>query len=87
MNMLSSANYRHIEIDNPICGRRFHLAWEEGTGNVVPKVEVKCPHCDVTIFSASNHPPVILSREENLISSPDGSRPICSECKFQAYKR
>lgn len=87
MNNLSTANYRKIEIDNPTCGRRFHLAWEEGTGNLIPEVSIKCPHCNVTIFSATNHPPVILCREENLVSKPNGSNQICTKCEFKTYRR
>ena len=73
--------YHKIEIDNAVCKRRFHIAFEEGQPNL-PEVIIKCPHCKVTIYQANNHPPAILSREENLVKSPDGSRPLVYECKF-----
>lgn len=86
MSHSSTAKYRKIEIDNPVCGRRFHIAWEEGTNNLVPETRVNCPHCGVTIFEAKNHPAAILSREENFISASDGTRQMCYECKFQTHK-
>ncbi len=73
--------YRKFEIDNVVCRRRFHIAYEEGQ-KPQPKVEVDCPHCGVRLFEAVDHPPVILLREENLVKSPDGSRPLLYECKF-----
>lgn len=73
--------YHKIEIDNAVCNRRFHVVFEEGQPNL-PQVVIKCPHCQVTIYEAKNHPPALLSREENLVKSPDGSRPIVYECKF-----
>lgn len=77
------STYHKIEIDNPICQRRFHIAYESG---VKPEnhVEVKCPHCGVVLFDENNHSPAILAREENLVNSPDGSRPMVYECKFSA---
>jgi hypothetical protein len=86
MSHSSSAKYRKIEIDNPICNRRFHIAWEEGTAKVVPETRVNCPHCGVTLFEAKNHAPVILLREENLVNAPDGTRRMCYECKLQPHK-
>ncbi len=86
MSHSSSANYRKIEIDNPICGRRFHIAWEEGAAKIVPETKVECPHCGVTLFKAENHAPAILLREENLVNAPNGSRTQCNECKFQQHK-
>lgn len=74
-------SYKKIEIDNSVCKRRFHIAFEEGRPPVA-EARAICPHCGVTLFEAKNHPPVILSREENLIHSPDGSRPTLNECKF-----
>lgn len=79
----SDKTYHKVEVDNPICQRRFHIAFEQG---IRPETEVRavCPHCGVTVFEASCHPPVVLTRDENLIHSPDGSRPMVYECKFIA---
>lgn len=77
-----SGRYRHLEVDNAVCMRRFHVCYEEGTSNPLPHVEVKCPHCGVTVFEADNHVEVMLARDENLVSRPDGSRPIVYECRF-----
>lgn len=75
-------SYRKIEIDNPICKRRFHVAFEEGNDKVEAKVDLKCPHCGVTVYEAESHPPALLLREENLVKSPDGSRPLMGACAF-----
>ncbi|NBW80342.1 hypothetical protein EBR21_01180 [bacterium] len=73
--------YRKIEIDNATCKRRFHVAFEEGQ-TPVSETKVLCPHCGVTLFEAKNHPPAILSRDENLVKSPDGSNTTLNECRF-----
>lgn len=79
----SDKRYHKVEVDNPICQRRFHIAYEQG---MRPETEVsaQCPHCGVTVFEAKVHPPVVLTRDENLIHAPDGSRPMVYECKFSA---
>lgn len=77
----SKLNYKKIEIDNSVCKRRFHIAYEEGRSPVA-ETSALCPHCGITLFEAKNHPPVILSRDENLIQSPDGSRTTLNTCKF-----
>ncbi|NBO38264.1 hypothetical protein EBU99_06750 [bacterium] len=74
-------SYRKIEVDNAVCRRRFHIAFEEGQAPVA-ETKVECPHCGVTLFHAQNHPQAILSREENLVKSPDGSRTTLNECHF-----
>ncbi|MEY3903631.1 MAG: hypothetical protein RL189_2937 [Pseudomonadota bacterium] len=74
-------NYKKIEIDNSVCRRRFHIAYEEGQSPVA-ETKVLCPHCGVTLFEARNHPPAILSRDENLVKSPDGTNTTLSECQF-----
>ncbi|BBH52860.1 MULTISPECIES: hypothetical protein [Fluviispira] len=77
----SNVKYEKRLIDNAVCRRRFHLVYEEGTKNE-SHVEIKCPHCGVTLFEENNHPTVTLARDENLIKSPDGTQPIVYECKF-----
>ena len=78
---MDERKYVKFEVDNPICKRRFHIAFEEGSPKL-PEVNILCPHCNVTVYHAANHPQSILVREENLIKSPDGSRPIVSKCDF-----
>jgi hypothetical protein len=74
--------YKKIEIDNPICNRRFHIAWEERANAPKGHVRLDCPHCGVTIFERDDFPPAIITREENLVKSPDGSRPLLQHCEF-----
>lgn len=74
-------NYKKIEVDNPICNRRFHLAFEEGR-QPIAKAEVLCPHCGSSIYLATNHPPILLTRDENLIKAPDNSRQTMKTCQF-----
>ena len=74
--------YCKIEIDNPICNRRFHIAFEERDGAKKGHAKVLCPHCGVTVFEQSDSPVAILAREENLVKAPDGSRPLISACLF-----
>jgi hypothetical protein len=73
--------YRKIEIDNAICNRRFHIAFEEGQ-KLVARQTIACPHCGVVLWEEDQFPPAILLREENLVKSPDGSRPMLTECQF-----
>jgi DNA-directed RNA polymerase subunit RPC12/RpoP len=80
-NLNLSAEYEKIEIDSPICGRRFHIGYEVG-GTIYNHVEVNCPHCGVLLFEKNYHPAAALMREENLVKAPDGSREIISECQF-----
>lgn len=75
--------YKKAVIDNAVCGRRFHIAFEEG-GETLPHVKIACPHCGETVFEANHHAEAILSREENLTQSPDGSFPIIYNCSFNS---
>lgn len=79
----SEMKYQKLLIDNATCKRRFHLVFESGAKNT-DHVEIKCPHCGITLFNQDNHPPVILARDENLIKSPDGSESIIYACKFNS---
>ena len=73
--------YTKLLVDNTTCQRRFHLVYEEGAEKQ-PHVQVVCPHCQAVVFSENNHDPVMLSREENLVKSPDGRESLMSECRF-----
>ncbi len=80
-NRSNNMKYEKRLIDNATCKRRFHLDFESGAKNDAHD-EVKCPHCGVILFDETNHPPVMIARDENLIKSPDGSEPIIYDCKF-----
>ena len=73
--------YQKIEVDNAICNRRFHIAFEQGQAKVA-HTEINCPHCGVKLWEAHNHVPALLLREENLVKNPDGTNPMVYECKF-----
>ena len=74
--------YKKIEIDNPVCMRRFHLAYDDET-ETASEVKIHCPHCQVVIFASADHPRVSFLREENLTSVSDLSPLLINECKFQ----
>jgi hypothetical protein len=74
--------YQKVLIDNTVCSRRFHLTYDN-EAPLLPQVEVKCPHCDHTIFHAENHPPVKLARDENLVRTTALSRTLVRECDFK----
>lgn len=81
----SEIEYKKILIDNAVCNRRFHLVYEEKVENE-KHVKIDCPHCGVTLFEKDNHPPVMLTREENLVNAPNGvDAKIMYDCKF--YKK
>ena len=75
--------YVKLLVYNASCKRRFHLVYEAGS-TPLKSVEVKCPHCGIIVFEQTDHPSVIIAREENLIKSPDGSESIIYECKFNS---
>ena len=79
-------HYKKIEIDNPICNRRFHVAWEEREDAPMGHVALSCPHCGVTIFERDDFPMAMITREENLVKAPDGSRPLVQDCAFLRSK-
>ena len=74
--------YRKILIDNTTCSRRFHLTYDDENANQ-PRTEIKCPHCQVTIFAEENHPEVRFAREENLTQTMRLSEELISECAFE----
>jgi len=77
----SKFEYHKIEVDNAVCRRRFHIAFETGQAPV-KHVKIDCPHCGLRLWEAENHPPALLLREENLVRSPDGSVPLLTSCPF-----
>lgn len=74
--------YRKMLIDNVTCSRRFHLTFDD-EAPVAPRVEVRCDLCDIVIFSADNHPPVSLARDENLVKTASLSEHVISDCQFE----
>jgi hypothetical protein len=75
-------SYQKFLVDNTVCSRRFHISFDDEAAPVAT-VEVKCPFCDIVVFSASNHPPVILAREENLVKTSSLAELTVSECTFE----
>jgi len=77
-------DYKKILIDNTVCGRRFHLVYEQG-GLLEPEAKVNCPHCGITLFQEHNHPAVTLTREENLVCAPTGvESKLLTACDFKS---
>ena len=75
-------SYEKLLVDNVACSRRFHLTFDN-EAPLVNKVEIKCPHCQHTVFHAENHPQVKLARDENLVRTTTLSRDILRECDFK----
>lgn len=75
-------SYKKIFVDNVNCSRRFHISFDD-ENTPEPKVELKCPFCDYVIFSAENHPPVELARQENLIQKNNLASLVKRECHFK----
>ena len=75
-------SYKKLLVDNTTCSRRFHITYDD-QASPLPRVELRCQFCDARIFSAENHPPVTLAREENLIKTSALSEELMSECNFQ----
>jgi hypothetical protein len=75
-------SYQKILVDNTICSRRFHVTFDDESTSV-DKVELHCPHCNAVVFKASNHPPAIIARDENMIKTAQLSRDLMRTCSFQ----
>ena len=74
--------YKKILVDNLTCKRRFHISFDD-EAPTVPKVEIKCLHCDAVVFRRENHAPAKLARDEVLIKLTDLSPIRTTECYFQ----
>lgn len=77
-----SMSYKKILVDNTTCSRRFHITFDDEAAPK-PRVEVRCPFCNVVVFDEENHPAVTLAREENLVKTSALSENIVSECHFE----
>lgn len=75
-------SYTKLLVDNTVCSRRFHMIYDS-EAPLMAKVQVKCPHCQHVLFSAENHPPVKLARDENLVRTTQLSRNLVKECDFK----
>ncbi len=75
-------SYCKVLVDNPSCSRRFHVTFDD-EAQPEAKVELRCPFCDVVIFSKTDHPPATLARQENLTKTTNLSENLLTECKFR----
>src|SRR5688572_18927932 len=73
--------YQKLLVDNVVCSRRFHLTYDDESAKL-PQVEVKCHHCGITVFAATNHPAVKFARDENLIQTSELSDNIIRKCEM-----
>jgi hypothetical protein len=74
--------YRKTLVDNVTCSRRFHITFDD-EAPPAPRVEVRCQFCSAVIFSAENHAPVKLAREENLVKTSALAENIVTECQLE----
>jgi hypothetical protein len=74
--------YNKFLVDNITCSRRFHITFDDEHERV-PRVEIKCRICNATLFTAENHPPVTLAREENLIKTSALAELVVTDCNFE----
>ena len=75
-------SYTKVLVDNPTCARRFHLTFDDEAGHL-PRVEIRCPHCQVVVFAAEDHAAVKLVREENLTKTSALSDHLVTDCQFE----
>lgn len=75
-------SYQKFLVDNVICSRRFHVTFDD-EAKPVERAEVRCPHCSVVLWSAENHPPVTMARDENNVKTTQLSRNLARSCNFQ----
>lgn len=75
-------SYQKFLVDNVTCSRRFHLTYDD-EAKPVSTAEIKCPHCQVVLWSSERHPPVKLARDENLVTKTQLSRNLTRECEFK----
>ena len=74
--------YHKIVVDNPVCMRRFHLACDDEVSDA-PRTELRCPHCQVVIFTAEAGKTVSFLREENLTKVTAFSTQLTNDCAWQ----
>ncbi len=74
--------YQKFLVDNVTCSRRFHITYDPDAPTVA-KTEAKCPYCNLVVFTAENHAPVRLARQENLVQTAQLSDSIMRKCDFE----
>ncbi len=74
--------YQQMLVDNTVCSRRFHLAFDDEAKSV-PRVEIRCQHCDAVIYAAENVPPTKLTRSENLPKTSVLAENLTAECHYR----
>jgi DNA-directed RNA polymerase subunit RPC12/RpoP len=75
-------SYQKFVVDNMTCSRRFHVTFDDESKSV-KSTDVVCPHCQITVWTAENHPKVTLARDENLVKTTQLSRQLTRECAFK----
>jgi len=76
--------YKKILVDNLVCSRRFHIAYNE-QDKLEEKVSASCPYCGVNVFKASQHPKVTMIRDEIIISNRELSPKRTSQCHLKDH--
>lgn len=74
-------SYQKFLVDNVHCSRRFHVTFDDEAAPVA-KTSVACPHCKLELWSAEDHAPVKLARDENLVKTTQLSRNLVKDCHF-----
>jgi hypothetical protein len=74
--------YKKFLVDNTTCSRRYHITFDD-QAEPLPRVELRCQFCSAVVFTADNHPPVRLAREENLVKTSALSENLTTTCNFE----
>lgn len=74
--------YRKLVVDNPLCMRRYHIAFDDEAPKTAT-AEIRCPHCPTVIYRVEDHPMPRLLREENLTKVMALSGQLVDECAFE----
>ena len=75
-------SYQKFTVDNTTCSRRFHITFDSDA-KPVAATSVSCPHCSQQIWSAVDHAPVTMARDENLVKTTQLSDDVIKLCKFK----
>ena len=74
--------YRKLVVDNPLCMRRYHIAFDDEDTRLAT-AEIRCPHCPTVIYRVEDHPRPRLLREENLTKVMSLAGELVNECAFE----
>lgn len=75
-------SYQKFLVDNVTCSRRFHVTFDD-EAKTVEKTSIVCPHCSQVQWTAEDHAPVTLARDENLVKTTQLSRNLERSCLFK----